>query len=105
MILIPMLAPNGKVSLLIILEDDNIERIKQYDQAEVHWEQLSAIAHMRPATIGIGYATAEEAAKLGNFARQGKFREAIQLVTRGFKYHPELGDHDFGPVSLTKKEN
>lgn len=103
MLMIPVLN-KGRVDLLIVLEDDNIERIKQYDPAEVKWSQIPW-PDVRPRTIGIGYATAEEIKKIHKLAEEGKPQEAIKLVTRGFKFRPERGDHDFGPISLGRKGN
>ena len=95
-----------KIKLLVILEDENIERIKEHDCAEVIWAQLAPYScHMVPESITIGYATADELKKIQKWAKEGNIAEAIKLVTDGFKYRPERGDHDFGPVSLTKKEN
>jgi len=94
----------GKVKLLVILEEENIERIKEHDCAEVIWSQLGPNPPY-PESITIGYASAEELKKIQRWAQEGNIAEAIKLVTGGFKYRPECGDHDFGPVSLTKKEN
>lgn len=101
MLLIPVLN-NGRVDLLVVLEDDNIERIKQYDPAEVKWSDLPYWA-VRPGVIGIGYATADEVRRIHEFAEAGKPEEAIKLVSRGWKFRPERGDHDFGATPLTKK--
>ena len=104
MLLLPV-SWNGKLKLLVVLEDENIERIKEHDCAEVIWSQLGLYANTRPESITIGYANPSEMKRIYAYAESGEIGEALKLVTGGFKYRPEVGDHDFGPVSLTKKEN
>jgi hypothetical protein len=101
MLLLTNVRRNGTVDLLIVLGDDSIERIKQYDHAEVPWFTLpSEYSTRRPHIIGVGYATADEMVQIQNLASEGKKAEAFALVTRGFKCQPEKGDHDFGPTVL-----
>jgi hypothetical protein len=101
MILLTAQRKDGTVNLVIVLGDENVERIKQHDAAEVIWQQLPWKYSSRlPHTIGIAYATSQEMQNIEQLAREGKNQEAIDLVTRGFRYRPELGDHDFGPTVL-----
>jgi len=95
----------GKLKLLVILEDENIERIKEHDCAEIIWSQLGQFATLRPATIGIGYASPDEMKQIVAWAQQGNIADALKLVTGGFRFRPEKGDHDFGPVSLKGEGN
>jgi hypothetical protein len=105
MMLIPLRTPEtNRVDLLIILEQDNLERIKRHDNAEVMWGQLGFDPGCRPGTISIAYATAEEVAKVKDLAAKGKPRDILCMLTGGFEYRPDLGDHDRGPESLTKCE-
>lgn len=102
MLMLPI-SYEGKLKLLIILEDDNLQRIKEHDCAEVIWAQLGQFANLRPSTISIGYANPAEMKQIHAWAQAGNIRDCIKLVTEGFKFRPEAGDHDFGPVSLRKK--
>jgi len=104
MLLIP-LPYQGKLRLLIVLEDDNITRIKEHDNAEVIWSQLKQFAHLMPDVIAIGYVSPEEAVKLYDMANKGDMAGCVKLVTSGFKYRPELGDHDLGPKSIKGKSD
>lgn len=101
MLLIPIPISDNRLSLLIVLEDVNIERIKDYDQAEIHWNQLPLKYRIKePATIGIGYATPDEVLQITKLVHAGKPHEAVKLVTRKFTFKPEFGDHDHGPTPL-----
>ncbi len=105
MIMIPLAWPDGSFDLIVVLEDENLERMREYDPAEIKWRDLGKFSQYRPKTIQIGYGTSEDVKKISELSQQGKVAEAIKLVSRGWKYRPEAGDHDFGPVSLTKKRN
>jgi hypothetical protein len=90
------------VNLVIVLGDDNIQRIKQYDQAEIIWQELPwKYSSRRPHTIAVAYATADEMQAIDGLAREGKQQEAIDLVTRGFQFRPDQGDHDRGPELIS----
>lgn len=92
---------NGDVDLLIVLGDDSIERIAAYDPFEVNWGDFPKEYSMRrPHCIGVGYATEEEMGTIQQLVTEGRKEEAFALVTRGFKYQPERGDHDFGPIVI-----
>jgi hypothetical protein len=50
--------------------------------------------------IAISFATDTEMIQIAQLVRQGKTDEAIKLATAGFRYRPDLGDHDLGPQTL-----
>ena len=105
MLILTRVRRNGTVDLLIGLGDDNIERIRSYDAAEVVWPQLPHEYSMRrPHTIGITFCTQaeqDEIARLSNSDPDWK-EKAFKMLTRGFEFKPEMGDHDFGPTVLGK---
>ena len=105
MMLLPKVRRNGTVDLLIALTEENIGRIKLYDQAEIIWAQLGPeYSTRRPATIGITFYTVAEEAEIVRMSQSDpEWKEkAFTLLTRGFEFRPDLGDHDFGPVVLGK---
>ena len=104
MIILTQVRRNGTVDLCIVLDEVSIERIKKYDAAEVRWDHLPPEYSMRkPRTIGVAFATKEEQEWIEKLSasRDPDWKEkAFALVTRGFQFHPDLGDHDFGPTVL-----
>jgi hypothetical protein len=105
MFVLTLLLRNGKVDMLIVLDETSIDRIRKYDPAEIQWQQLPKEYSMRqPATIGITFATAEEQKEIERMSQTDPEwkKKAFQMLTRGFQYQPELGDHGFGPISLDK---
>lgn len=97
---------NGRVDLMIILDESSVGRIKAYDPAEVVWTQLPYDTSMRaPATIAVAFATAAEQREIELLSQSDPDnwrQKAFDLLSRGFEFHPEKGDHDFGPTVLGK---
>lgn len=105
MMLLPRVRRNGTVDLLIVLDEESISRIRLYDNAEVLWAQLPPEYSMRkPNCIGVGFATAAEIKQIEEASvSDADWKEkAYALLTRGFKFQPDKGDHDFGPIVLGK---
>ena len=105
MMILTRVRRNGTVDLLIALAEENIERIKQYDAAEVIWPQLPReYAMRRPSTIGITFCTEEEQRFIQSISNTDPNwqEKAFALLTRGFEFKPDRGDHDFGPTVLGK---
>jgi len=104
-ILITRVRNNGRVDIVMVLADENIERLKSYDPAQVLWSDLPPETFSRrPHTIGVAYATAlelEEITRMSESDPDWK-EKALVLLERGFEYRPDLGDHDLGPVVLGK---
>jgi hypothetical protein len=94
---------SGEFNLIVVLEDENIARLKEYDPAEIKWADLREYSGLKPRTIQIAYGTPEDIKRIIELVRQDKPIEAAQLISRGWKFRPEAGDHDFGPTSLTNK--
>lgn len=105
MILLPMVRRNGSVDLLIVLDEQNIERIMQYDPAEVIWPQMPhEYSARRPNCIAITFATAAELAEIERMSlKDPEWKaKALSLLSRGFKFQSDKGDHDFGVTVLGK---
>jgi hypothetical protein len=86
----------GSVDVMIVLGPENIERIKEKDPVEVRFWQM-AFADSKIHMVGISYASDAEMTQMEQLLRQGKMSEAIQMAVSGWKYRPDLGDHDLPP--------
>lgn len=103
MMLITRVRRNGRVDVLIVLAQENWERICRYDPAQINWALLPPeYSTRRPETIGVAFATAEEQAEIERLSQTDPDwkEKAFKLLSRGFKFRPDLGDHDFGPTVL-----
>lgn len=92
MLTIPIPLNHSEMNLIIVFEDENLDRLKLYDPAEVPLSKMGPYGALKIRSIGIMYATQEESAKVVELIRQDKLQEALQLLSRGFKYRPEMGD-------------
>jgi hypothetical protein len=87
------------IDVVIVLGPDNIERIQERDPVEVEWDR-TPFKQNRVRRIVIASATAAQLTQCEQLVRQGKPDEAIGLISSGWKYRPEKGDHDLGPQRL-----
>lgn len=94
MMTFPLQLTQDEYDLVIILEDENIERLKKYDPAEIVGKNLGSFAKLKIRNIQICYATPEETMEISNCHTIGEVAKAIRKLGRGFRYRPELGDSD-----------
>ena len=106
MILIPTVRRNGKVDVIIVLNEESFERMKRADPAQVIWSQLPPEFSTRPMhSITVSFCTAAEEKEIEQLSASGDLNwklTAAKKLFRGFEYRPDLGDHDFGPTPLGK---
>lgn len=96
---------NGNVDVVLILAEENIERIRKYDPAEIQWQQMPHdIAMRRPQVISVAFATQAELDEIERMSQTDPDwkEKALKMIARGFEFRPDLGDHDFGPTVLGK---
>ena len=86
----------GGKDILIVLGPENVERIQEKDPFQVDCASMPGFPFWA-GIIQIGYVTEAEMVQCTQLARQGKLQDAIKLVTSGWRYRPELGDHDLPP--------
>lgn len=84
----------GRRDVMIILGPDNIERMKEQDPFEVKWFEFPW--REEPGVVAVTYADDELMAQVTELAKAGKTIEAAELATKGWKFRPEMGDHDRG---------
>jgi hypothetical protein len=105
MMIITRVRRNGRVDLVIVLAEENIERIRRYDPAQFDYSTLPVDSSLRrPETVAVAFATAAELGEIERMsASDSDWKEkALKLLSRGFEFRPDLGDHDFGPTVLGK---
>lgn len=108
MLVIPIQTVNHvKDGLIIILEDIGISRMKEGDPCEVKISELvlkSGKMLLQPDIL-IAYESEEGMAKVGEHLKNNDIIGLIKYLQRGFKYCPELGDHDRGPEKIANEVN
>jgi hypothetical protein len=90
---VPFQINSREYSIFIVLEDENIERMKAYDPAQLnlitmgpHWK------HLRIRDIHVGYAAAADIKLVTDLIQDNKAAEALAFLSRGFRR--ELGDNE-----------
>lgn len=101
--------PTAKGELLLILSDENIERMKRQDPAEFRPSNIGLTldpAHLWETGVELGgpfyplvrlsvsYASPEDMLMLEKWGREGHFEEIIAWARKGWEFRPDLGDSD-----------
>jgi hypothetical protein len=95
MFAIPMKVSATHYDLFLCLEDENIERIKAYDPAEVLTSLMGEPWNgMLVRGFIVTYAAPGELAEVTRLCNEGRAEAALRLLSRGWKYRPDQGDSD-----------
>lgn len=86
---------DGEYALFVVLEKENVDRMRIHDPAEVLSKNLGpAWQGLRMDAVIIAYANPEEAKQFTELCQAGKPLEAMKLLSRGFRFRPGDGDRD-----------
>jgi hypothetical protein len=106
MLIVPLRVSETEFGVFLILEKDNVERIKQYDPIELAIEKIGPpYSALKMTFINILYATKEDLVVFHDLVKHGDLRAAIKHLSRGFKFKPSEGDHDLKYQSIKPKVN
>lgn len=95
MMTVPLQIDAVHFDLFVILEDENIERIKNYDPAELVGKSLgSPWIYLRIRNVIILYATADETRRLSECANKPATVDMLRHLSRGWEHRPDKGDSD-----------
>ncbi len=102
MIVIPFSVDEFEYTLFIGLQDDSLERMKEYDPAQIEVSKMPAEFRRRKlGHIIVGYMTDADLQHVMRLEKSGNMAEGLKYLTQGFKFRPERGDHDGPPMSLS----
>jgi len=92
---IPAIVSEHDYDLFVILQDDNIARIKTYDPAEILTASFPQSHQARKIrNVVIMYATEKEVAKVIAMCEAGDLNNALKYLSRGWVFRPECGDNN-----------
>ena len=104
MIVIPFSLNAREYSIFVALQDDNVDRMKQYDSAQVDVSAMPPeFRHKRLMKVIVGWATTEDIQHVIALGLDDKGAEALQYLSRGFEFRPDKGDYDGAPLSVKPK--
>src|SRR5262245_55187192 len=108
MMTLPIKVSDTEMDLWILLEDENIERLKKYDPAEVVKKHLVGRDKMLQGldyrNVMVAYMSPADLATMMPMLENGDLIPALKHLSRGFAYKPESGDHDDDYKSVLRRQ-
>lgn len=105
MILAPFQINDEEYILIVALQDENLDRIKQKDPAQLQIEKLpEPFAHLKLKEVQLTYMTEKEFKVAQSMIHNRE--DAMSFMKKlcsGWKYQPDLGDNDLPPTSIFPK--
>jgi hypothetical protein len=103
-LIIPFSVNRHEYSVFVGIPDESIDRMRAYDPVEVPIRNLpEKWRSYRLKDVIIGYCTQEDYDTILPLIKADDFQGALRHLTRGFRYRPDLGDHD-GPMLDVKSD-
>lgn len=101
-IAIPMQVSDTEYILVVALSSDSLDRVRNYDPCELPLHRMGdPFNRLKCREVHITHYTEEdslEVLRLVNVEHNSK--AAIRLLTRGWKYRPDMGDNDLPPYTM-----
>lgn len=99
LMVIPFQVNPEEYVLLIVLQDGNIERLKKYDPIDAPLKHVNGMGRgfegLKLKSVAIAYCTPEESQQIQDGCAMGKtIKSVLNIVSRGWEFHPEQGDAD-----------
>ena len=93
--LIPFEIGGGKFSVFVILESENLTLMSANDPAQLNmWKFPLPYSRLTLCNVIVATPTAEDTTKAIGMIRGGQPKQALEYLSRGFKFKPEAGDND-----------
>jgi hypothetical protein len=95
MLVIPAQFNASQFSLFVILNDENIERIREYDPGEVVLSQMPAKwQRLKLKDIVLMFCPQEDVPKFIELVNKEGPQAGLKMLARGFRHRPDRGDDD-----------
>jgi hypothetical protein len=96
MIALPVQINENEMDVYVILQPENLDRIKAYDPAEIVRSRLGeGWKDMAIRNVVLMFATAADIATIAPLFEAGNLLAALRYLARGWHYRPESGgDYD-----------
>jgi hypothetical protein len=89
MVVIPIKLPGGASFLIVVIEADNLERMKQGDPITLNTEEFGGVlSNLDPSKLQMIIAYEQDSTKLQEIAATGDATALINWLSRGYKFIP-----------------
>lgn len=105
MFVIPFQVSETEYSVFVGIDDEGLSRMKEYDPAELVLSKLPLeklhLQDLKLKDVLFGYCSESDAQHVMKLMTEANSsRPGLQYLTRGWKFRPEMGDHDGPPLSM-----
>lgn len=98
---IPMQVSEEEYIFIIALPQESLDRLKQHDPAQLPvYKMGEPFNKLRIREIHIAYYDEQDDQKIRRLVAEYDIKGAIKVLTRGWKFRPELGDNDLPPTQI-----
>lgn len=95
MMMIPFVVSDDEYSVFVILEKENVERMRDNDPAQINiWKMPDQLRKRRLRDVILASPSSEDVAKAITLVNDGQTQKALTYLSRGFKFKPKEGDSD-----------
>lgn len=99
--ILPIETRKGVYDIFIVLEEHNLERMKAADPAQVALSKFPPVWQGKKLErVIVCYADDADVRRAVTLISGGHVLEALQYLTRGFKFDPKKGDSDAPYMSI-----
>lgn len=103
MLMIPFEVGGGEFSVFVVLEPENLARMGDNDPAQLNmWKFPEPFVRLRLRDVIVSTPSTADTTKAIVMIRQGKSREALEYLSRGFQFKPKAGDNDLPYIAQGK---
>lgn len=103
MMMIPFRVGGDSYSVFVILEAENVARMKDNDPAQINvWKLPEEFRRLTLRDVIIATPSPEDIAEAILLLRSGKPKNALEMLSRGFAFKPKEGDNDLPYIAQGK---
>lgn len=93
MVIIPIKYADNRNILVVIIEEQNFERMKNHDPITIHADEKDGLLpRAEYESIMICYASAADMVHLTGLVRNKQIQEILKYLTSGYVFDPAQGD-------------
>lgn len=94
---VPFRVSETHFSVVVVLTEGNLMRMRAYDPAEVNIPAIRAASgppytELEVADIVLCFGTDADIIEMSRLITEGQWVKGLRFITRGYRFRPDLGD-------------